>query len=160
MMQRNGQGRVARELARRPDVLVGFHPLTESHGKKMLQQTTDVTATWQPGSHLSDPVQFTIVCHNAGDLTARNVLYNFSFPAEMDHMINTQVLQGKMFRSPDDGRPIWSIGGDGHIHPKDSALFRPIVNIPQRLQAFTVETEVSMNDRPAVRGALTVRVNV
>src|SRR5438046_4262994 len=97
MMLRNEQGRVARELARRPDVLVGFHPLTESHGKKMLQQTTDVTATWQPGSHLSDPVQFTIVCHNAGDLTARNVLYNFSFPAEMDHMINTQVLQGKMF---------------------------------------------------------------
>lgn len=70
---------------------------------------------------MSEQVEFTIVCCNAGERTARNPLYNFKFGSEFDYLTKmpTRPAQGRFLKSPDDGRPLWVIGGGEHIHPAD-----------------------------------------
>ena len=162
IMLRGEQRRVAHELARRPEVLIGFYPFTESHGKKILQHETDITATWQPGNPMSDPVEFTIVCYNAGERTARNVLYNFKFERQFEYLtkISKPAEHGRFVKSPDDGRPLWLIVGNEHIHPEDSAPFTTAISIPQRTPFITINADVSMDDRPSTRAQLKLRVIV
>jgi hypothetical protein len=61
---RREQSRVAQELARRPELIVGFYPFSD--GKEALSLRQNLVTTWQPGNTWSDPVEFTTVCHNAG----------------------------------------------------------------------------------------------
>jgi len=154
---RREQSRVAQELARRPELIVGFYPFND--GKTALSLRQDLMATWQPGNPWSDPVEFTIVCHNAGRRSAHNVLYNFKFPLEFDYLTQIPVRQGRMVKSPDDGRSLWVIS-DEHIHPDDSATFSTAIKIPAKLAAIPIDAEISMEDWPAVRVQLSLRIIV
>ncbi len=144
---RSEQRRIGQELSRQPNVTVGFFPIGESHGMKTLPQDVDIMATWPPGLQQSRPLDLTIVCHNSGQRSAHNLVYNFTF---MPQVSTVSFDKGSYITNPQDGRRIWAIRED-HLNPEDWTTFTAVIMIPAGAPVITISAEISMDDRPVLK---------
>jgi hypothetical protein len=148
------QRRITRELARQPQLDLGFHPVQEVSGKRLLSKETKIKVTWNPNEQYSNPTQVEFHCQNLGERSARNVLFNFVLPIEFAHLTGYDI--GKQSGAlpiinvtvSADQRPVIVARWD-QIHPRDSARIGVIINIP-RVSEATIEAEASMDDRASV----------
>jgi hypothetical protein len=126
-----------------------------------MPQQVDTTPTWLPGESLSNPLEITLVCDNDGDRSAYHLLYNFTFPAGFEYIASLPQgpRQGQYGLNPATGKALWFIR-DEHLHPDDFVLFKTHLRIPTGMPVVSIAAEVSMDDRPAIKAELQLRVIV
>jgi hypothetical protein len=169
-----------RQLARRPNVLVGFLPANASTGRRTPTKQTEITAHWEQEELYSKPVTLKFAAYNAGNASAQHLLYNILFPANFDFLLDLkrskEVFEarqvpavddspfwvvrekGEIFQpSPIDGRPLW-VHQDASLHSRDMTTFTTDIKVPRDEKTFVVEMEVSMIDRPTARVNLRIDV--
>jgi hypothetical protein len=118
---RKDQKRIAKDLARRPKLELGFFPVESIGNANKPSPRVTIKPTWKTGQEVSDPVTITFACCNNGDRTARELLYNISVQ-EGFKMTSHSGSVGRVVRSPMTGLNMW-VYDQPYIHPQDISSF-------------------------------------
>jgi hypothetical protein len=142
------QKRIVQELAKQPDLRVGFF----SQGK--LEDVAYVVTQWDDNTKRCGPIELPIFSHNAGARTAHNVIVNLIFPKE------TQIMSTRATgpTAPDmaGGWRVWD--KQPVAHPDVHTDLTTTLTAARGLEPqFDIAVTVSMDDKPTAKHVLTVK---
>ena len=147
VLLRRDQKRIADDLARRPELEVGFLPVKKEGTRMVPAKTISIKPRWRLGHEKSEPVMFHIACCNNGERTARDVLYNISVQQGFD-WVPTKPPQGEnVIRNPITGLSTW-VSRDVYVHAHDIATFETTVAVAKGREKVDFHVEVSCDYGP------------
>jgi len=148
-------------MVRRPKLAVGFLPMHKSGIVRRVERPTqslEMKLAFTLDPNLSDAITLQFIIKNVGRGSARELLVNFLFPAQMQlsHVsaagapANTQFLI-----HPRKNQPLWTFSLS-HIHPDDEHFCPTAIRVPKGLTEVGVDVEVSMADASTMHDRLQI----
>jgi hypothetical protein len=138
------QRRIAKDLARRPKLQVGFLSAErKGPGNPIIPvETIEVEPTWRPGHEKSEPVTVNIACYNGGDRSARDVLFNIQVQAGFEMIATKPSQEEHVGVNPVTGLHMWHYI-EAAIHPGDTTSFETHITVMRGRENIKYYLELS-----------------
>jgi len=159
---RREQKRIANELERKAEIVVGFPvedvPASAFPAEVAPVSSTEIAPHWEPGQgKMSQPVLLTMHTLNRGTRTARQLLLNFLFPKNLQPRTWAGAPEGQeITQDPDGTIRLIAIAKD--LHPGTGHVAGTLLLVPNDLAEFDVVGSVNIEDTKPQKFQLKVKV--
>ena len=145
-----------RALVRRPNLTVGFVP-SSTVGILRWRRRKPLANFDAKLTSMNEAVTLPVVIVNNGRASAREVLANFRFPAELHVTVGGLPEYSHVEFHPELKLWVWVLER-ATIHPDDDFIASAVLTAPAGLSGFDIDVEMSMANAARVKAKLRVEL--